>query len=831
MKAREQLESLMQDVHYAARGLARRPAFTAVAVSTLAIGIGATTAIFSAVNALLLRPLPFPRADELMSVTLVSPDNGPRKGTDRMVWSYPKFTAFRDAQTIFSSLAVYSGMQVSITSGDVELIRGEFVGATYLRTLGLTLARGRDFDVRLDAAPGAPRQAIISYALWQRRYNLDPAIIGTTVDVNRDPYTVVGVAPNGFTGLTGQAEIFVAVTTRPADDLNQAQSHEFSLVARRKPGVSVARAAGAANVLGRRVNMAFPDRLFGSAQWGAKAQPLDAARVAPAIRRSVLILFGAVGFVLLIACVNVANLLLGRASARRREIAVRLAIGAGRRRLVQLLLTESMLLAVVGGAASVIVAWLGTRALSGVNPATLHLQQRGSALGTVTFASIRLDWAALAFTLGAAVLVGLLFGLAPALHATRASLSDALKEGGADASRIRGDHAGTGRRFLVVTEVALALVLLTASGLMVRSLGKLLAVDQGFDGRNVLTVRMTVPPGALARDSMPGFYSELLDRLSALPGVASAALGDCAPLSGGCNGTLIDLMDRPKVDFAHMPSVGVSWATPGWFATMRVPLKRGRPFASTDRAGMPKVVLVNETAARKFWPGDDPIGKRVGIGQGGFSDGAEVVGIVGDVRQWPDSAPKADVYLPYAQSPSSRMIVFVRTSGDPSALGPMLRSTIHDLAPQYPLFDMQPMTARTAAAMARARFNALLLGLFALTALLLAAVGIYGVMALAVSTRTREIGIRIALGADRGRVQRLVVGEGVALVSLGTVLGLGGALASTRVLRSLLFDLTPSDPITYVTIVAVLGTAAIVASWIPARRASRVDPVVALRAD
>jgi len=831
MRFRERLENLAQDVRYAARGLVRRPAFTAVAVTTLAIGIGATTAIFSAVNALLLRPLPFPRADQLMSVTLVTPDNGPRKGTDRMVWSYPKFTAFRDAQTLFSSLAVYAGMQVSLTSGDVELIRGEFVGATYLRTLGLTLTRGRDFDPSLDAAPGAPRQAIISTALWQRRYNRDPAIVGTTIDVNRDPYLIVGVAPSDFMGLTGQADIFLPVTTRSSEDLGQAQSHEFSLVARRKPGVTVEQAASATSLLGQRVNTAFPDRFVGNAKWGAKAQPLDATRVAPAIRRSVLILFGAVGFVLLIACVNVASLLLGRASARRREIAVRLAIGAGRRRLVQLLVTESMLLAVVGGAASVIVAWVGTRALSGVNPATLRLQQRGAALGTVSFASIRLDWTALAFTLGAVVLVGLLFGLAPALHATRASLSDALKEGASDGNRIRGDHAGTGRRFLVVTEVALALILLTASGLMVRSLGKLMAVDQGFDGRHVLTVRMTVPPGALARDSMPGFYSELLNRLGAMPGVTSAAIGDCAPLSGGCNGTLIELMDRPKVDFAHMPNVGVFWTTPDWFATMHVPLKRGRLFATTDRADMPKVELVNETAARKFWPGENALGKRVGIGQGGFSDGAEVVGIVGDVRQWPDSMPKPDVYLSYAQSPSSRMIVFVRTPGDPSALGPSIRAAIHDLAPQYPLFDMQPMTARTIAAMARARFSALLLGLFALTALLLSAVGIYGVMALAVSARTREIGIRIALGADRGRVQRLVVGEGVALAAIGTIVGLGGALVSTRVLRSLLFDLTPSDPVTYVTIVGVLGAAAIAASWIPARRAARVDPVVALRSD
>jgi putative ABC transport system permease protein len=831
MRIRDQLENVVQDLRYAARGLVRRPAFTAVAVSTLAIGIGATTAIFSAVNVLLLRPLPFANPGELMSVTLVSPDNGPRKGTDRMVWSYPKFVAFRDAQTVFSSLAVYSGMQVSLTSGEVELIRGEFVGATYLRTLGLSPARGRDFDPSLDAAPGAARQAIVSYSLWQRRFNLDPTVIGKTIDINHDPYVVVGVTPDGFKGSTGQAEVFLPVTTRSADDLGEAQSHEFSLVARRKPGVGIDRAANEVAILGQRVNEGFPDKLFGNLRWGAAARPLDAGRVSPVVRRSILILFGAVAFVLLIACVNVANLLLGRAGARRREIAVRLALGAGRRRLVRLMLTESVLLAAIGGVASVFVAWLGTRALSSVNPAALRLQRGGAALGVVTFSSISLDWVAIGFTFGVALLVGVLFGLAPALHATRASLSSALKEGGSAATGARRRGAPAARRLLVVAEVALALVLLAGSGLMIRSLTKLLASDPGFDAQHLLTVRLTIPSGGLSRDSLPGFYTQLLDRLRALPGVTHAAVGDCAPLSGGCNGTLLELMDRPKVDFAHKPSVGVFWATPDLFATLRVPLKRGRLFTATDRVGMPKVVVINETAARRYWPNDDPIGKRIGVGQGGFSDGAEVIGVVGDVRQWADSLARPDVYLPYYQSPNSRMMIFLRTAGDPTTLGPAVRAAIRELAPRYPVYDMQSMTERAAAATAQARFSAALLGLFALTALSLAGIGIYGVMSIAVTTRTREIGIRIALGADRSRVQGLVVGEGIALVSLGVVIGVGGALVATRVLRSLLFDLTPSDPITYVTIVAVLGAAAIVASWIPARRASRVDPVVALRAE
>lgn len=830
MQFHEHVEDLAQDIRYAARGLARRPAFTAVAVLTLAIGIGATTAIFSAVNVLLLRPLPVARPEELMRVSLSAPSIGEQKAIPEMVWSYPKATTFRANQQVFRDVALYTWRQFTITSGDVELIRGETIGATYFRTLGLTLSRGRDFGLVVDAHPGAAPQAIISDAFWQRRYNADPDIVGKIIDLDRKPYAIIGVAPVGFRGLSGQGELFIPITTRAAADLSEAQSHEFFMIARRKPGISAAQAESAVALLGKQIGETYADPFAKNAMWGAVAHPLDDARVAPLIKRSLLVLFVAVGFVLLIACVNVANLLLGRASARRREIAVRLAIGAGRGRLVRLLLTESVLLSLIGALGSVVVAWLGIHALSGVNPATLPVE-RGAGLGAVTFSAISLDWTALAFTLGLALIVGVFFGLAPALHATGASLSDAMKDGGSGADNVRGSHASAGRRLLVVAEVALALVLLAGSGLMIRSLTKLLAIDPGFDARNLLTARLTVPPGGLARDSLPGFYTQLTERLRALPGVTSVGLTACAPLNGGCNGTLIDFKDRPPVPEGQQPLVGVNWVTGEFFAAARVPLKRGRLFTSGDRAGAPKVVLINETAARKFWPNEDPIGKRVGIGQGGFGDGAEVIGIVGDIRQSQDSAAKPDTYLSYYQSPRAGMMIFIRTAGDPASLGNDVRRALHEIAPQYPVYDMQPMTARAAGATAQARFSAVVLGLFAATALSLAVVGIYGVMSLAVAARTREIGIRIALGADHRRVQRLVIGEGLALVSVGAAIGLAGAVLSTRVLQSLLFDLTPSDPFTYASILVLLGVAALVASWIPARRAARVDPVVALRAD
>jgi predicted permease len=826
MTLRETMESAVQDIRYALRGLARRPGFTLIAVLTLAIGIGGTTAIFSAVNVLMLRPLPYARPEQLMNLTLITPERGTHPSNDHMVWSYLKYTAFRNAQQAFTDLSLYSDYQFILTSGDVERVPGEYVGATYFRTLGIPIPRGRDFDRALDDGPGAPHQIILSSNLWERRYNADPSIIGQTIDVDKQPYVVVGVAPREFKGLSGEAQLFMPVTTRPAaNDLNEPQSHEFSLIGRRSPNIAVAQVNAAMKLLGERVNDAYPNRVDNK-KWGARAEQLDNARLAPQVRRSLLVLFGAVGFVLLIACVNVANLLLGRASTRRREIAVRLAIGAGRARLVRLLMTESLCLAVIGGLASVGVAWLGVRALGTIDPATTLRMSRDNSFGAMTFSAITLDWTALAFTLGVAIVVGLLFGLVPAIGATRTSFTDALKH---DVARGGRHSALSMRRVLVIAEVALAIVLLAGSGLMIRSLTKLLAINPGFDPNGVLTVRMNIPPG-LSPDSMPQFYVELLDHIRAVPGVTDASLGNCAPLSGGCNATVINRLDRPKEDDAHSPIIGIDWATPTWFSTLRIPLKRGRMFASSDRMGAPKVVLINETAAKQLFPGEDPIGKHVAIGQGHLDD-AEIVGVVGSVRQQPDSEPKIVAYTSYLQTPRLAMMIFIRTQRDPASIGPGVRRAIHASAPQYPMFDARTMNERVERATAQIRFSSTLLGLFAITALTLAAIGIYGVLALAVAARTREIGIRIALGAEQQRVRRLVIGEGVVLAGIGAAIGVAGALASTRLLQSMLFDLASTDPVTYVAIVAVLGAAAMAASWIPARRASRVDPMVALRTE
>ncbi|HEX6632177.1 MAG TPA: ABC transporter permease, partial [Gemmatimonadaceae bacterium] len=573
------LDVVRQDVRFALRSFRRTPAFTAVAVLTLAIGIGANTAIFSAVNALLLRPLPFPAPERLMSLGMTVPARGDQPARDNVVWSYPKFGTFRDAQRVFADLALYSDWQFTVRAGEgTERVTGELTGASYLRTLGLRPALGRDFGAAEDR-PGAERVALIGDGYWQRRYNADPAVIGRALTVNGEPYTIVGVMPPGFRGLTGEAEIWLPLLSQSEDYYSEPWNHSYFLVARLAPGVTPERAEAETRRLGTVVDAAWPHPEIHDEHWGAAATPLDAHRVDPLVRRSVLVLLGAVGLVLLIACANVANLFLVRAAGRRREIAVRLAVGAGRGRLVRQLLTESLLLAVLGGLAGVLLAWWGVRLLAAFDPSTALRVQRMEGLGAVGFELVRLDPTALLFAALVTVGTGLLFGLVPALQATRPSLAGALKEERGPERPARGGAGG--RNVLAVAEIALAVVLLAGSGLMLRSLGKLLGVSPGVNADHVLTLRFTTT--GYGRDSLPGMYDQMLARLAALPGVTGAALGNCVPLSGGCNGTVLWRRDRPEPPPGEAPEIGIQWATPGWFRTLQVPLKRGRLFTEADR--------------------------------------------------------------------------------------------------------------------------------------------------------------------------------------------------------------------------------------------------------
>lgn len=829
LDVRDRLTDLADDVRYALRGLARRPGFAAIAVLTLAIGIGANTAIYSAVDALLLRSLPFHEPGRLMDLVQTTDKGGSAP------WSWPRYTFFRDASRSYTSLALHGSAQTTITGPEPERIGIEEVTAAYLPTLGVGVALGSDFAPDLDAiAGGAPRVAIISDALWQRRFNADPDIVGQAVSLNNEPWEIAGVLPPGFRGLSGRADVLVNLTARPSEDLAQEWSLEFSMIGRLADGVTPEQAAQEAEIIGARIHEAFPPAQgtlttsTAPERWSAIARPLDTIRAAPMLKRSLLVLFGAVAMVLLISCVNLANLLVARATARRQEIAVRLAIGAARERLVRLLVTESVVLAMLGGIASLAIALAGTRFLSGINPQeSLRMQGLGGGIGAVGFEAIRLDGRALLFTFAITLVVGILFGLVPALRATRADLTRDLKDGSAGAGS--GRRTGVSRRSLVVAEVALALVLLAGSGLMLRSLSNLLAVDPGFDPGNLLTLRISVPPGEVAPDSLPGFYDRLQAEIAALPGVQRVALGNCPPLSGGCNGTIMTFADRPQQATGNA-MVGVHWVSPSWFQTLRVPLVRGRVFTESDRLDAPKVVVLNEEAVRRYFPGEDPIGKRVAVYQGGFHTGAEVIGIVGNVRFGTiDSLPMPDVFISHGQARRSGMMIFVRTTGDPSALAPSVRERIRQFAPRDPVYDVRPMRARVSSATSQARFSALLLGGFAVIALALAMLGIYGVMSFAVAQRTREIGIRMALGADKGRVLSLVVGEGVLLAGVGVTIGLVAALMLTRVLGNLLFGVAPNDPWTYGVMVVLLAIAACGASWIPARRAAGVDPVQALR--
>jgi putative ABC transport system permease protein len=828
------LEVARQDLRFALRTFRRTPGFTAVAVLTLAIGIGANTAIFSAVNVLLLRPLPFRDPARLMKVSLTKPARPGEPANDDVVWSYPKFVAFRNAQRVYSELGLYADGEVTLSGGgEPERVFFENVGGDYLKTLGVQPVVGRGFVPEEDQTPGGRRVVLLSHELWTRRYNADLAMLGRAIDIDGQPHTVVGVLPSAFRGLSGRAVLWVPIAAIYPGEMveEEAWSHSWTLIARLRQGVSPAQAKQVVPLLGARVDEAYPYPGRHGEHWGATARELDATRVDPVVRRSLLVLMSAVVLVLLIACANVANLFLVRASARGREIAVRLAVGAGRGRLVRQLLTESVLLAVLGGGASVALAWWGVMLLRVLQPGDALRMQRLAGLGAVSFASIHLDLAAFGFAAGLAVATGLLFGLVPAIQATRPSLTSALAAGASPSRAGGGVRRITSWSVLAVVEIALAVVLLAGSGLMLRSLAKLLGVNPGFDARDVLTLRLNLADDGSRRDSMPGFYAALLERLGALPGVTGVALGDCPPLNGGCNSTILRLRDRLSVASGTDLQVGVHWVTPGWFTVLHVPLERGRAFTSGDRLGSQKVVLVSETAARTFWPGEDAVGRPVSVGQGGFGkDTAYVVGVVGDVRfATLDSLPKPDVYLSYYQSPRTRMMLYARTAVNPSSVTPAARRAIREIAPSLPAYDVRTMEARVADSAGQMRFSAVLLAMFAAAALTLATMGIYGVISYAVSLRRREIGIRMALGAASGDVLGLVVGQGAVLAAAGATIGVVVALAATRVVRSLLFEVAPNDPATFAAVVGLLAGAAVLATWIPARRATRVSPTEALR--
>ncbi len=837
------VRDFLQDVRYTLRLLGRAPAFTAIAVTTLALGIGANAAIFAVVNAVLLKPLPFAHADRLMLVHMLWPDSE-HPGTFREgVWSYPKYRTFEAAQQIFDELAFFAGRDIDLSGdGDPQRVRGEVVTDRYPSVLGVAPAVGRTFSYEEVHTAGTPPVMLISDGLRVRRFGGDTNVIGRTVRVNATAYTIVGVLPPGFRGLSGNADVWVPLAAYEPSQLGQAQSHSYTIVGRRKADVSEAAAMAAVSVLGHQVDAAHSGTGSRSGQRSAKANSLYSSRIDADIRRAALLLLVAVGFVLLIACVNLTNLLAARAIGRRREVAVRIAIGASRGRIVRQFLTEGFILAGLGALAGLIVAaaLLGGAAMllpdsdvffrSAVAPGRPRITG-ASGLTRIGASMIGLDRLTVMFTSALALLTGMLVSLLPAGQASRLRPAEVLKSGA------KGTAGGGGwldtRAVLVTTQIALALVLLAGAGLMIRSAARLQGTGIGVNPEGVLTVRIDLPQAAYDDQRGQTFFAQLVARVRALPGEESTALGLCPPVSGGCNDTLLWFPPAPgpRHDGTDR-GVGIHWVTPDYFSTLGVAVLRGRNFTDHDRASQARVLVVNETAAREIWPNQDPIGKRVAVGQGGFHVGAEVIGIVSDVRYRAiETAAMPDVYVPLAQSYQSRMRLFVRTGLDPAALAPAVADQIRDLDPNLPLSEVKTMDERVRDAMWRTRIGAWVLALFAALALLLTAIGIFGVMAQAVAQRTPEIGIRMALGAGANDVMALVLGRAAVLTVVGVAIGTACALAVTRFLGALLYGVEPGDPATLASVATLLGVIALVAGYIPARRATRVDAMEALRAE
>ena len=820
---------LAQDVRFALRSFARTPGFTCIVVATLAIGIGANAALFSALDTLLLAPLPFRSPEQLMNLTLTLPATSTSSAQDDVVWSYPKVEAFRESQKAFSALTAWIAVQSTLRIGDdAQRIEGEFVDQYYFPTLGIVPERGRAMLPTENRVDGPP-VIVISDDLWRSRFNADPNVIGTAVGVDLATFTIIGVAPPRFAGVSGKASFWMPFLSAPpawdATYFSNPYQHNFHLIGRLTPGVTPARAAALSRDLGPRVDARYPDRGPGARHWGIAARTLDATRFDEGARRMLFLVFSAVGMVLLVACANVANLFLVRAAGRRREIAVRLAIGASRSRIVRQLLVESVLLALAGGVASIAVAGVGVKVISAVRPA-LWGSESASGIGTVFVDPIHLSVSTFAFVGAIAVATGLLFGLAPAMQSTRPELAASLKTDSATAIRSIVSRRVSTRDALTAFEIALAVVLLAGSGVLVRTLVNLAGVFPGFEPRGVLTLRVN-RAAAWSRDSISRFYDVAIDRLRSIPGVSHVAMADCSPQSGGCDGQEVVALDREAGPYG-IPA-GVHWVTAEWNEVLRVPLLRGRWIGDADRKGAPAVAVVSQRAARKIWPKKDALGKRLVV-QG--RDTVTIVGVVGDVRYFDmRDEPSADVYISYYQFPMSfRMMFLLRTSGDPAAFTESVRRAVREVAPGFPVYDAATLEERIGDALGRARFLAQLLSVFAVFALVLATIGTYGVISYAVAHRTREMGIRIALGATRRDVARLVVGQGIVLAAVGGALGTAGAFVAVRVLRSQLYGVEPSDPVTMVAILVLLMLVVLVASWIPARRASAVPAVDALRA-
>ena len=801
------MQTLWQDLRYGARMLLKNPGFTLIAVFTLALGIGANVAIFSVVNAVLLQPLPFAEPDRLVWVW-----GNIRNGGNRASVSPLDYLDYRAQNTTFEQFAATFSIPtfVNLTgSGAPERLEGRVATGNFFQALGVNAALGRTFLPENEKS-GNERVVALSHGLWQRRFGGDPSIIGKTLTLDGKTYEVLGVMPPSFK-FPQNAELWAPMNFEMAPEMRQRKAHFLRPVGRLKPGVTLAQAQADMDAIARRLEAQYPESNTG---WNLRMVPLRDQLVGN-IKPTLQVLFGAVGFVLLIACANVANLLLVRAATRQKEIAVRMALGAARLRIARQMLTESLLLALVGGALGVILAAWGVELIvvfSGDNiPPT---------------AQVGIDRVALGFTLGVSLLTGLLFGLAPALQATRPRLSETLKDGGKGAGQSAPRNRT--RNLLVVFETATAVVLLIGAGLLIRSYIRLQQVSPGFDAANVLTTRSNLAYGKYdSPEKTSAFWRQLQERLTALPGIEAVGMVTELPLSGQPNDAPFTVEGRPPVQPNQQYGADFRRVNQDYLRSMRIPLLRGRGFTYQDVRQNAKVVLISEALASGVFPNEEPLGKRLLLGMNERTP-FEIIGVVGDIRHRAlEAAPFATMYLPMLDT--GWMNLTIRVAGDPLNLAAAVRREAQAIDPDQPIAAVRTMEQVLGESVAAPRYRTWLLGLFAAVALLLAAIGIYGVIAYTTAQRTHELGVRIALGAQSKDVLKLVIGQGIKLALAGVLLGLGGALALTRLVRTLLFGVSATDPLTFAVIALLLTVVALVACWIPARRATKVDPMVALR--